>query len=148
VALTTESFFRWYIEQGCPTINPGYSWTPTASKVCEEAEVTLSSESDFDSYYSDCLNSARDTTPPNAHIGTATTQIVQSIEACYIATVGNFYEEHKVHRKVEVQHRRYLNPRRVGKKKLESTTDTVRWVDGGLLGLCGLGMLSLLRCWR
>jgi hypothetical protein len=45
-----------------------------------------------DSYYSDCFESAeaRDTTPRNAHIGTATTQIVHSIEACYIAPVGHF----------------------------------------------------------
>jgi hypothetical protein len=100
-------------------INPDYSRTPTTvSKT--EAEATLRSESDSDSYYSDCLDSAkaRDPTPPNAQIRTATTQIVQSIEACYIAPVGNFNEEHKVPKRVETQYRRYSNPRRVGKEKL------------------------------
>jgi hypothetical protein len=107
-------------EQGCPTSNPDYSWIPTVSKAREEAEVTLSSESDLDSYYSDCFDNAkaRYPTPPNAHIGTVTTQSVHSIEACYKTPVGHFYVEHEVHRKTEVQHPRYLNLRRVGKKKL------------------------------
>jgi hypothetical protein len=80
-------------------------------KAREEAEVSLSSESDSDSYGFDCAK-ARDTTPPNAHIGTATKQIVHSIEACYI-----FHEENQVPKRTEIQHRRYSNPRRVGKKK-------------------------------
>jgi hypothetical protein len=119
--LTMESFYRWYAEeQGCSTINPDYSWTPTVSKTRKEAEVTLNSESDSDSNYSDFFDSAktRDPTHPNVHIGKATSQIVQSIEACYIAPVGHFHEEHKDPKRVETQHRRYSNPRRVGKKKL------------------------------
>jgi hypothetical protein len=69
-------FYRWYAEQGCPAINRDYSWTPTVSKVCEEAEVTLSSESDSDSYYSDRFDGVcarNSTTPPNTHVGTAST---------------------------------------------------------------------------
>jgi hypothetical protein len=57
-------------------------------------------------------------TPPNAHMGTSTTQSVHSsIEACYKTPVGHFHVEHEAHGKVEVQHPRYVNPRRVGKKK-------------------------------
>jgi hypothetical protein len=102
----------------CPTANPDYSsYEPQpVSKTREEAEVTLSSESDSDSYYDSAK--ARDPTPPNSHIGTATTQIVHSVEACYIAPVGHFHKEHEVPKRVEIQHRRYSNPRRVGKKKL------------------------------
>jgi hypothetical protein len=48
-------------------------------------------------------------------IGTATTQIVHSMEACYIAPVGHFHEEHEVPKRVEIKHRRNSNPRRVGK---------------------------------
>jgi hypothetical protein len=116
--LTMESFYRWYAEQGFPTPNPDYSWTPTVSKAREEAEVTLSSESDSDSYHSDRFDSAKaaDPTPPNAHMGTRTSQSVHSIEACYKTPVGNFHVEYEVLRKVEVQHPRHVNPRRVGKK--------------------------------
>jgi hypothetical protein len=80
------------------------------------AEDTLSSESDSDSY----SVSARDPTPtpPNAHVGTATAQSVHSIEACYETPVGHFHVVgQEAHRKVEVQCPRYVNPRRVGKKK-------------------------------
>jgi hypothetical protein len=118
--LTMESFYRWYAEQGCPKIDDDYSYGPqSVSKACEEAEVTLSSESDSDSYYSDCFEivSARDPTPPNAHRGTATAQSVQSIETCYNTPVGHFHVEQEAHRKIKVQPRRYVNPRRVGKKK-------------------------------
>jgi hypothetical protein len=52
------------------------------------------------------------------HIGTDTKQMVHSIEACYVAPVGHFHEEHEVPKRAEIQHRRYSNPRRVGKKKL------------------------------
>jgi hypothetical protein len=106
----------------CPTANPDYSsYEPQpVSKTREEAEVTLSSESDSDSYYDSAK--ARDPTPPNSHIGTATTQIVHSVEACYIAPVGHFHKEHEVPKRVEIQHRRYSNPRRVGKKKLLDPT--------------------------
>jgi hypothetical protein len=55
--------------------------------------------------------------PPNAHIGTDTKQIAHAIEACYIAPVGHFHEEHEGPKRAEIQHRRYSNPRRVGKKK-------------------------------
>jgi hypothetical protein len=97
---TIESFYRWYAEQGCPTINPDYSWTPIVPKAREETKVTLSSESDSDSSYSNDFDSAkaRDTAPPNARIGTATTQIVHSMEACYI--------EHEAPKRIEIQHRR------------------------------------------
>jgi hypothetical protein len=92
-----------------------------AKKDPQEAEVTLSSESDSDSYYSDRLDSvsARDPTPtpPYAHVGTATAQSVHSIEACYETPVGHFHIGQEAHRKVEVQYPRYVNPRRVGKKK-------------------------------
>jgi dipeptidase len=50
-------------------------------------------------------------------MGTPTTQSVHSIEACYKTPVGHFHVEHEAHRKVEVQHPRYANPRRVRKKK-------------------------------
>jgi hypothetical protein len=53
--LTMESFYRWYAEQGCPTPNPDYSWTSNVTKAREKAEATISSESDSDSYYSNCL---------------------------------------------------------------------------------------------
>ena len=115
-----ESLYRWYAEQGCPKINPDYSWTSTVAKALEETEITLTSKSDSDSYYSDSFDSAkaRDPTPPTAHIGTATTQIGHSIEACYMAPVGHFHEKHEVPKRVEVQHWRYSNPR------LEITIDT------------------------
>jgi hypothetical protein len=63
-----ESFYRWYAEQGCPTPNPDYSWTPNVTKAREKAEATISSESDSDFYYSDCLDSAKapDPAPTNA----------------------------------------------------------------------------------
>jgi hypothetical protein len=66
----------------------------------------LSSESVSDSYHSDCFDSAkaRNSTPPNAHFGTAAAQIVDLIEACYIAPVGHFNEEHEVPKRVEIQH--------------------------------------------
>jgi hypothetical protein len=48
-------------------------------------------------------------------IGTATTQIVHSIEACYIAPVGHFHEAHEVPKRVAIKRRRNSNPRRVGK---------------------------------
>jgi hypothetical protein len=118
---------RWYAEQGCPKINDDYSYGPQpVSKAREEAEVALSSESDSDSYYSDCFDSAkaRYPTPPNAHMGTVATQSVHSIEACYKTPMGHFYVEHDVHRKVEVQHPRNLNPRRVGKKTRPRQTPT------------------------
>ena len=88
-------------------------------KAREDAEATISSESDSDSYYSDCLDSAKapDPTPPNAHMGTPTTQSIHSIEACYKTPVGHFHLEHEAHRKVEVQYPRYVNRKRVGKKK-------------------------------
>jgi hypothetical protein len=87
-----ESFYRWYEEQGCPTPNPDYSWTPNVSKAREKAEAAISSESDSDSYFSDYLDSENvpDPTPTNAHMGTPTTQSVHSIEACYKAPVGHF----------------------------------------------------------
>jgi hypothetical protein len=80
--LTMESFYLWYAEHGCPTRNPDYSWTPTVTKAREKAEATISSESDSDSYYSDCFDSAKapDPTPTNARMGTPTTQSVHSIE--------------------------------------------------------------------
>jgi hypothetical protein len=84
-----------------------------AKKDPQEAEVALSSESDSDSYYSDRFDSvsARDPTPPNAHVETSTAQSVHStIEEYYKTPV--FHVEHE-----EVQHPRYVNPRRVGKKK-------------------------------
>jgi hypothetical protein len=56
--LTMESVYRWYSEQGRPTANPDFSWTPTVPKAHEEAEATISSESDSDSHYSDCFESA------------------------------------------------------------------------------------------
>jgi hypothetical protein len=111
------------MQQGCLTPNPDYTWTLSVSKAREKAEVAISSESDSDSYYSDRFDSvsARDPTPPNAHVGTATAQSVHSIvEACHKIPVGNFHVEQEAHRKVEVQHPRYVNPRRVGKKKPET----------------------------
>jgi hypothetical protein len=50
-------------------------------------------------------------------MGILTTQSVRSIEACHETPVGHFHVEHEAHRKVEVQHPRYVNPRRVEKKK-------------------------------
>jgi hypothetical protein len=88
-----------------PRLLTSYEPQPV-SKPREEAEVTLSSESDSDSYYDSAK--ARDPTPPNSHIGTATTQIVHSVEACYIAPVGHFHKEHEVPKRVEIQHRRYF----------------------------------------
>jgi hypothetical protein len=81
---------------------------------------TISSESDSDSYYSDRFDSAEapDPTPPNAHMGIPTTHSVHSIVACYkTPVVGHFQVEHEALRKVEVQHPRHANPRRLGKKK-------------------------------
>jgi hypothetical protein len=114
-----ESFYRWYAEQGCPTPNPDYSWTPNVSKAREKAEATISSESDSDSHYSDRFDSAKapDPTPPNAHMGTPTTQSVHLIEACYKTPVGHFHVEYEALRKVEVQHPWHVHPRRAGKKK-------------------------------
>jgi hypothetical protein len=60
----------------------------------------------------------RNSHAPNAHMGTDAKQMVHSIEACYIAPVGHFHEEHEGPRRAEIQHRRYSNPRRVEKKKL------------------------------
>jgi hypothetical protein len=118
--LTMESFYRWYEEQGCPTPNPDYSWTPTVSKAIEKTEATISYESDSDSYHSDYFDSAKapDPTPTNAHMGTPTTQSVHSIEECYKTPVGYFhYVEDEAYRKVEVQYPRHVNQSRVRKKK-------------------------------
>jgi hypothetical protein len=49
--------------------------------------------------------------------GTPTTQSVHSIKACYKTPVGHFHIQHEALRKVEVQHPRHVNSRRVGKKK-------------------------------
>jgi hypothetical protein len=97
----------------CPTPNPNYLECLECSR---EAEATT----DSDSHYSERFDSANapDLTPPNAHMGTPTTQSVHSIEACYNTPVGHFHVEHEALRKVEVQHPRPVNPRRrVGKKK-------------------------------
>jgi predicted XRE-type DNA-binding protein len=102
-----------------PTPNPDYSWTPNVTKSREKAEATISSESASDSYYSDCFDSAKapDPTLTNAHMGTPTKQSVHSIEACYKTPVGHFQVKYEARRKVEVQHPKHVNQRRVGKKK-------------------------------
>jgi hypothetical protein len=113
-----------YAEQGCPTPNPDYSWTPNVSKAREKAEAAISSESDPDSYYSDRFDSAKapDSTPPNAHMGTPTTQSVHSIEA----PVGHFHVEHEALRKVEVQHPRHVCKPKTCRKEEASRPETNR----------------------
>jgi hypothetical protein len=70
-----------------------------AKKDPQEAEVTLSSESDSDSYYLDyCFDSV---SAPDQHLPTPTRghplrrMYTQEIEACYKTPVGHFHVQHK-----------------------------------------------------
>jgi hypothetical protein len=119
--LTLESFYRWYAEQGCPTPNPDYSWTPNVSKaprMPRPPSVPNLTQTPTTRIASIVQRHQIQHLPTPTWGHPLRRVSTQSKHAIKHQLVGHFHVEHEALRKVETQHPRHVNPRRrVGKKK-------------------------------